>query len=123
MPNCPPTSWRIKSMPSSTANQATFFTLCELRRPQIVSIGSAPVVGVDADVAVRQVAGPYGRAAVSEAEVGADAHLQTFEMCRDGRFVIAVDGQALFRNPMVAEADREPVAVGGVARPAPRPHH
>src|SRR3546814_12736946 len=65
---------------------------------------------------------PYGRAPFAKAEIGADADVLTFEVRGDGGFIVALDGEAVLCDPMVAEADREPVAVGGFARLAHRHH-
>src|SRR3546814_14662298 len=65
---------------------------------------------------------PYGRAPFAKAEIGADADVLTFEVSGDGGFIVALDGEAVLCDPMVADADREPVAVGGFARLAHRHH-
>src|SRR3546814_3994113 len=49
---------------------------------------SASIVGVDADVAVRQVARPHGGAAVAKADVDSDLDLAALQMRGHRRFEI-----------------------------------
>src|SRR3546814_466028 len=66
---------------------------------------SASIVGVDADVAVRQVARPHGGAAVAKADVDSDLDLAALQMRGHRRFVIALDGKAVARHLSHPEAD------------------
>src|SRR3546814_5178921 len=56
---------------------------------------------------------PYGRAPFAKAEIGADADVLTFEVRGDGGFIVALDGEAVLCDPMVAEADRRSAHICG----------
>src|SRR3546814_18378720 len=66
---------------------------------------SASIVGVDADVAVRQVAPPHGSAAVAKADVDSDHDLAALQSLGHRLFVIALDGPAVARNPSIPHPD------------------
>src|SRR3546814_11587544 len=83
---------------------------------------SAPIIGVDADIAVGQVARPNGGAAFAQPEIGAAADFEALEVRRDRRLVIAIDRSPVLRHPLIAQTERGAVAVSGVDRP-PTPHN
>src|SRR3546814_19956246 len=66
---------------------------------------SASILGVDADVAVRQVARPHGGAAVAKADVDSDLDLAALQMRGHRPFVLALAGTAVARHHSKPEPD------------------
>src|SRR3546814_19451570 len=60
---------------------------------------SASIVGVDADVAMRQVARPHGGAAVAKADVDSDLDLSPLSIRTHQPFVIALSGHPVAPHP------------------------
>src|SRR6185437_28828 len=84
---------------------------------------SAPIIAVDADITVRQVAGVDRRASGAEADADADFELLPFHVGAGRRLVIGSGALALLGHEVRAEGDRQPVAVGGLAGLADGHHH
>ena len=58
----------------------------------------APIIGVNADVAVGEVARPDGGAACADAKVNPDIDKAAFQMRGDGRFIITVNDKPVRGN-------------------------
>src|SRR5690606_30996928 len=81
---------------------------------------SAPVVAVDGDVAVGEVAGVNRRPRVSEPGAGRQCELFTLHVGAGRSLVVAMGTFAGRGDQRSAETDGEPVAVGGLAGLADR---
>ena len=66
---------------------------------------------------MREVAGPYGSAAVSEAEVDFDGHVLALEVRGDGGFVVVGERQAFARESVGDALLRGGDELGGSDRP------
>src|SRR3546814_14430515 len=75
------------------------------------SISSAPIIGIDGNRTVRQIAGPNGRASFLQAQFDFDVNFPAFEMRCHRSFVIVFNGKATPRHLHTAEADGKPTAV------------
>src|SRR5690606_34233461 len=78
--------------------------------------GSAPVVAVDGDIAIGEVAGIDRRFARAEAEADGQVQLLAFHIGAGGGLVVALGTFAVLGDGEIAEADGEAVAVGRLAR-------
>src|SRR5690606_37962105 len=76
---------------------------------------SAPVVGVDGDVAVGEVAGPHRGAAAADAEIHGDVDLLALHVLRHRRLVAARHHLAVLGHAHAADGDGKAVAVGALA--------
>src|SRR6185312_2709635 len=76
---------------------------------------SAPVVGIDLDVAMGEVAGPHRGLAPSDADIDRNRDLAPFHVARDRRLVIALDALALVADGDAADGDAQLVAIGLLA--------
>src|SRR5258708_31225159 len=83
---------------------------------------SRPVVAIDRDIFLGEVAGQHAVAALAEAERDSDLDLRVLHRRRNLRFVIGRIARATAGDADAVERDRELVAVGGLARRAD-PHH
>src|SRR5882724_7407470 len=88
---------------------------CELR--------SRPVIAVDRNVFLGEVAGQHAVAAFAEAEPDLDLDLRVLHRPRYFRLVIGRIARATAGDADAVERDRELVAVGGLAGLADRHHH
>src|ERR1700730_466716 len=82
--------------------------------------GSAAVAAVDVDVAMRQVAGPYGGMAGAEPEIDRDMDLAPVHVLADRPLAIARHRAALGGDLDDADRDRQAVALGLLAGLADR---
>src|SRR6185312_2500904 len=76
---------------------------------------SAPIVGVDIDVAVSEVAGPHPRPALADADVDGDGDVATPDMLGHRRFVVVGASLPLLGDGHAADTDAQAVAVGLLA--------
>src|SRR3546814_10773668 len=67
---------------------------------------SAPVIGIDVDVAMGEVAGPYARLALADPYVDGDVELAALHVGGDRRFVIAGSRTALLGDHRAAHRHR-----------------
>src|SRR6516165_3599493 len=69
---------------------------------------SAPVAGIDVDVAVGQIAGPHSRLAAGDTDIDGDIYLASLHVLGDWRLVIAGTGPPLARigRPPIEIANR-----------------
>src|SRR6185312_10568143 len=72
---------------------------------------SAPVVGIDLDVAMGEVAGPHRGLAPSDADIDRNHDLAPFHVARDRRLVIALDALALVADGDAADGDAHPIGI------------
>src|SRR5712692_8025670 len=81
---------------------------------------SAAVAAVDVDIAMCQIAGPYRRTALSDADVDGYADFAAFHVLADRPFVVARHRPALRGDLNAADRDRQAIAVGLLAGLADR---
>src|ERR1700752_2441969 len=79
------------------------------------SKGSAPIVGVDVDVAVGEIAGPYPRLALADADVDGDGDVAALDVLGDRRLVVVRTPLPLLGDGHAADADAQAVSVGLLA--------
>src|SRR5712692_111729 len=106
--------------PSASSNAAAATSTMRLRAI-FRAIGSAPVAGIDVDVSVGQIAGPYRRLAAADTDIDRDLDVAAAHMCADGRLVIAGD-RAAARGDL-DPADRNRQAFGIDLFPGPADGH
>src|SRR3546814_2641717 len=70
------------------------------------------VIGIDVDVAMGEVAGPYARLALADPYVDGDVDLAALHVGGDRRFVIAGSRTALLGDHRAAHRHRHAVAIG-----------
>src|ERR1700688_2936387 len=112
--------WASSTRPSGSIS-ATAATRT-IGRAASGSTGSAAVAAVDVDVAMRQVAGPYRRAAAAAPDIDPDKDLAPFHVLAAGPLAIARYRPALGGDLDTADGDRQPVAIGLLAGLADRHH-
>src|SRR5689334_1519160 len=81
---------------------------------------STPVVGIDLDVAMGEIAGPDPRLAAADADIDLDLDIAALDVLGDRRLVVIGDALALGGDQHAADLDRELVAVGLLAGLADR---
>src|SRR5262245_27784916 len=81
---------------------------------------SAPIVGIDVDIAVGQIAGPDPRPTLAHADVDRDRDLLPLHMGGNRGLVIIGDALAASRDLDPADGDLQLVAIGLLARLAHR---
>src|SRR5581483_3176183 len=81
--------------------------MCSPRPTGLTS--SASIAAVDVDIAVRQIAGPHGGDAASQAKIDGDLHFPPLHVLYDGRFIISGHHAAIARLLCCASSHREPV--------------
>src|SRR5690348_3352536 len=81
---------------------------------------SAPVVGIDLDIAVGEIAGPDPRLAAADPDIDLDADIAALDVLGNGRLVVAGDTLALGGDQHAADLDRELVAIRFLAGLADR---
>src|SRR5260370_22002378 len=86
-------------------------------------IFSRPVIAVDRDIFLGEVAGQHAVAAFAQAERDFDLDLRILHRARDFGLVIGRIARATAGDADTVERDRQPVAVGGLAGLADHHHH
>src|ERR1051326_7136921 len=81
----------------------------------VLSGASAPVVGIDVDIAVRQIARPDPRRAAADADIDRDVDLGALHVGRHGGLVILVAPPPGLGDQRAADGDAEAVAIGPLA--------
>src|SRR5689334_7344051 len=81
---------------------------------------STPVVGIDLDVAMGEVAGPDPRLAAADSDIDLDLDIAALDVLGDRRLVILRDALALSGDQHAADLDGELVAIGLLAGLADR---
>ena len=84
---------------------------------------SRPIVAVDGDIFLGEVAGQHSVAALAETERDFQRDFRLPHARRYGGFVISRIARALVSNADTVEPDRQPIAVGRLAGLADRHHH
>src|SRR6218665_296099 len=84
--------------------------------------GSAAIAAVDINIAVGEITGPHTAAALAKPDIHGDFHDAAGDGLGRGLLVVLRGAHALFGHDMTAEADRQPVAIGGLAALAHRHH-
>src|SRR5262249_30983484 len=83
--------------------------------PGMTATPSAAIVGVDGNVAVGQVAGPHGGAALAHADVDGDVDLAALHVAGERRLVGVGPARAGAGDDVGTVGDRQAVAVGLLA--------
>src|SRR5260370_4342373 len=99
------------SISATATTRRTALSLDTASRP----FGSAPVAAIDVDVAVGQIAGPYGRPPPPDAEIDVDAEVAAGHVASDRRLVIARRRTALLAIPRAAGREHPSVRLGPLA--------
>src|SRR4029453_997337 len=84
--------------------------------------GSAPVVGIDVDVAVRQVAGPHPRPTTADPDIDRNIDGAALHVRGDRRFFVTVPALAVLGDDGAPDRDAQAVTVGTLAGLADRHH-
>src|SRR5260370_36908888 len=123
IPGC--AAWRRPGI--HTSDRGYGFRVRACARPGMTKVTSAfcsrPVIAVDRNILLGEVAGQHAVAALAEAERDFDLDRRVLHRRRDFGLVIGRIARATAGNADAVERDREPVAVGGLAGLADRHHH
>src|SRR4051812_33744216 len=109
---------------SRASRRAAAISSASLREPAVVlttmasTMASGPVVAVDLDVALGEVAGPHRRRSPTDADVDADLQLGVLHVAAHRRLVVGRRHLPVARRPQVAEAHAHPLAVDRLVGPA-----
>src|SRR5690625_2640832 len=79
--------------------------------PPTAPPASRAVIRIDADISMRQIAGPDGGAPLADADIDRDFELRPLHVSRARLFRVVGGHPALFGNQNIAEADGQQVAI------------
>src|SRR5262245_31363070 len=103
-------STRRAMVSASAASSRRRTSRSELSDENRLSGRLAAVIAIDADITVRQVAGPDRGTAAADADIDLEYDLAATHVLGDRRFVIVRDDRAVPGNDDAADPDGKPVA-------------